>query len=313
MTLDQALPSKRLPPQLRLPDGTDLVTHDWPVPAPQAARGTVLIVHGLGEHAGRYAKLAAQLNEERWHVMAYDHRGHGASDGERGVIPTPEALIDDLGEVVGHAHRVATRPLVLLGHSMGGAVAAGFVARHVGAPKQPVHALVLSSPALAAKLSVADKLKLNLGEKVAPNLAVGNGLDASKISHDEQVVKAYQKDPLNHDRISPRLARMILNAGDAVRAAAPKWKLKTLLMYSGDDHLVDAEGSRLFRKTVPERLIEYQRYDALYHEIFNELSEEPQQRLIRWLDDFQQGLHQRSLAMLATKLKAEDANLDLKL
>lgn len=303
----------RLPQRLKLPDGVELLTHDWPVPTPDVARGTVLIVHGLGEHGGRYARLAAQLNAERWHVMGYDQRGFGASQGDRGVIPTPEALLDDLGVVVAAAQELATRPLVLLGHSMGGAVAAGFVARHVGAAKQPIHALVLSSPALAAKLGTADKLKLGLGEKVAPNLAVGNGLDASKLSHDERVVRAYLKDPLNHDRISPRLARMILNAGEAVRAAAPNWKLKTLLLYSGDDHLVDADGSRDFRKAVPERLIQYQRYDALYHEIFNELSDEPQQRLIRWLDDFQQSLHQRSLAMLASKLQSQDASVDLKL
>ncbi len=301
--------SPRLPPRLRLPDGVELVTHDWPVPAAQTARGTVLIVHGLGEHGGRYARLATQLNAERWHVMGYDQRGFGASEGKRGVIPGPEALLDDLGEVIAAAQAVATRPLMLLGHSMGGAVAAGFVARHVEAARQPVHALVLSSPALAAKLGTADKLKLSVGEKVAPNLAVGNGLDVTKISHDEQVVKAYQKDPLVHDRISPRLARMILNAGEAARAAAPRWKLPTLLLYSGDDQLVDPNGSRDFRKAVPERLIQYQRYDALYHEIFNELSDEPQQRLIRWLDEFQQSLHQRSVAVLA-KPQAEGASVD---
>jgi alpha-beta hydrolase superfamily lysophospholipase len=313
MTATSPTAPVRLPPRLRLPDGLELVTHDWPVPAPQVARGTVLVVHGLGEHGGRYARLAAQLNAERWHVMGYDQRGFGASPGERGVIPSAEALLDDLGLVISAAQQVAPRPLVLLGHSMGGAVAAGFVARHVEARRQPVHALVLSSPALAAKLSTADKLKLGVGEKVAPNLAVGSGLDASKISHDEQVVKAYQKDPLVHDRISPRLARMILKAGEAVRAAAPKWKLPTLLLYSGDDHLVDSNGSRDFRKAVPERLIQYQRYDALYHEIFNELSDEPQHRLIRWLDQFQQSLHQQSLAMLASKLQAEDASVDFRL
>lgn len=306
-------PQPRLPPKLTLPDGVTLVTHDWPVPAPEVVRGTVLIVHGLGEHAGRYARLAERLNAERWHVMAYDQRGFGASGGERGVVPTPNALLDDLSVVVAAAQEVAARPLVLLGHSMGGAVAAAFAARHVSAARQPVHALVLSSPALAAKLSTAEKLKLGLGEKVAPNLAVGNGLDATKLSHDEQVVKAYLKDPLNHDRISLRLARMILNAGEAARAAAPRWKLMTLLLYSGNDHLVDADGSRDFRKSVPEKLIQYQRYDALYHEIFNELSDEPQQRLIRWLDEFQQSLHQRSLAMLASKLQAQDASVDLKL
>lgn len=307
------MPVAELPSRIILPDGVELAIHRWPVESPAIARGTVVLVHGLGEHAGRYAALAAQLNADRWDVVGFDQRGFGASQGGRGVIPTDEALMDDLSFVLGVVQPVAVRPLVLLGHSMGGAVAGAFAARYVGVSKQPISALVLSSPALAAKLSAADKLKLSLGERLAPNLAVSNGLDASKLSHDEQVVRAYQKDSLNHDRVTPRLARMILNAGESVLAAAPRWKLPTLLMYSGDDHLVDPLGSRAFRKAVPASLIEYQRYDALYHEIFNELSDEPQKRLLRWLDHFQQRLHQRSLSMLASRLEQENTEPDLKL
>ena len=89
-------------------DGTRLKLHRWPS-APR--RGTVLIVHGLGEHAGRYAHVAAWLAERGFAALAYDQRGHGLSDGNRGIIPTPNALVDDLATVVARRYRRPDRPV----------------------------------------------------------------------------------------------------------------------------------------------------------------------------------------------------------
>lgn len=246
---------------------TDL--HIMNTPAPRA-RGTVLIVHGLGEHCGRYARLAQELRDDNWSTILYDQRGHGRSPGPRGVIPSATSLLEDLATVI---DRVKARPLVLFGHSMGGVVASRFVAEGLAERPAPwsryVDALVLSSPALMRRLGRTDKLKLALG-RLTPNTTVRNGLDSSKISHDPAVVQAYQSDALVHDRVSPRLVHFILDAGELVRERASRWRVPTLLLWAGDDALVDARGSELFAAATPHAIVETHSFPALYHELFNE-------------------------------------------
>ena len=241
---------------------------DWPLPAGQGARATVLIVHGLGEHMGRYAALAQALNSWGYAVRAYDQYGHGASEGPRGGLPSATRLLDDLALVVDHtrAGMEAGQPLLLLGHSMGGLVAARFVARQL----RPLEGLVLSSPALDPGLNPVQKLLVAVLPSLLPNLRVGNGLDARLISHDPAVVAAYQSDPLVHDRIAARLARFIADDSAAVRAAAPGWALPTLLLYAGADRLVNPAGSRAFAAAAPAQVLSSQCFESLYHEIFNE-------------------------------------------
>ena len=115
---------------ITMADGTALHRVDWPADATGTPRGTVLIVHGLGEHIGRYAHVAQRLNAASWAVTGYDQRGHGRSPGARGALPASDALLADLGSVVSVLRRETTagRPLLLLGHSMGGNVAARYVA-----------------------------------------------------------------------------------------------------------------------------------------------------------------------------------------
>lgn len=243
-------------------------------------RGTVVIAHGLGEHAGRYKQLALDLGDAGWEVHAADFRGHGNSGGEHGVIPSLESMRDDIHASLTFARATATPPIVLLGHSMGGAMAAWTVAQD----PTVADALVLSSPALRADLSPLQKLMMGTVGRLMPNFTVGNGLDADFISHDPAVVQAYRSDPMVHDRISSRLAQAIIVAGDIVRAAAPTWKTPTLLLFSGDDRLVDARGSAEFAAKAPPSVVTSHRFDTLYHEIFNERDRaEPVRMLLEWL------------------------------
>lgn len=269
---------------LTLRDGLNMAVHDWPLPASQRPRAVVLIVHGLGEHAGRYAALAAQLNAWGFAVRAHDQRGHGASDGARGVLPTQDALLHDLREVLDDTRRRTSAwacPVLLLGHSMGGLVAATFVRRGLA----PVDALVLSSPALQAGLGAVQKALVALMLRIAPNLALSNGLDASRLSHSAAVVQAYRQDPLVHNRISARLARFIDENGPLAVAAAARWSVPTLLMYAGDDALVRPAGSRAFAAHAPATVVSSHCFEGLYHEIFNEADPFPVlQTLRRWLD-----------------------------
>lgn len=252
----------RIPDSLLAADGTRLELHRWPG---EARRGTVLIVHGLGEHAGRYAHVAAWLAERGFATLAYDHRGHGRSAGTRGVIPTPNALVDDLATVV-NALRPEKGRFILLGHSMGGAITAEFVARRV----RSADAVILSSPALKARLGLLQRTQLAIGLALMPALALGNGLDATGIAQDPATVQAYRDDPLVHDRVSARLAKAILDAGDVALAAASKWSTPTLLVYGGSDRLVDAAGSDAFAASAPREVVESKRFAALFHEILNE-------------------------------------------
>ena len=294
-------------------DGENLALYEWPLDAwanemGQRAlppRAAVLLVHGLGEHAGRYDHVAHQLLEWGFAVRAYDQRGHGESGGARGVLPNETALLDDLTEVVddtrlrcrrllegiqadeGGAQALTPLPLILLGHSMGGLLVSRFVALNI----RSVEGLVMSSPALDPGLGALQKLLLTFMPKVAPDLCVGNGLDTRYISHDEEVVKKYFADRLVHNKISPRLGRFIATAGPATVAAAARWRTPTLLMYAGDDRLVNPAGSRAFAEkaasspAVMAGTVTARCFEGLYHEIFNEVDSAPVfDTLKAWLD-----------------------------
>ena len=252
-------------------DGENLAVQDWLLPPGTTARGVVLLVHGLGEHVGRYDALARRLNAWGFAVRGYDQFGHGESSGPRGGLTTDMRLLEDLADLVDatRARSLAGVPLVVLGHSMGGLVAARFVALNL----RPVDALVLSSPALDAGLGAVQKLLLATLPRIAPNLRVGNGLDAQYLSHDPAVVAAYQADPLCHDRISARLARFIADAGPATLVRAAHWSVPTLLMWAGSDRLVHPGGSRAFAATAPAAVVQSHCFEPLYHELFNESPE----------------------------------------
>jgi alpha-beta hydrolase superfamily lysophospholipase len=264
-------------------DGDNVVIQDWPLEPGVALRGVVIIVHGLGEHAGRYDHVARKLNDWGFAVRGYDQCGHGESGGAPGSLPTDTRLLDDLADIVDstRARMEKNTPLIVLGHSMGGLVAGRFVS--LGMRK--VDALVMSSPALNPGLSAFQKFLVSVLPGLVPNLRVGNGLNASYISHDPAVVAAYQADRLVHDRISARLARFIATAGPATVALAPRWKVPTLLMYAGDDRLVQPQGSRDFAAAAPAAVVTSKCFDGLYHEIFNELdATEVFATLRQWLE-----------------------------
>lgn len=264
---------------LDMPDGQPLRLHDWPLPQ---ARGGVLIVHGLGEHAGRYANLARWLNTQGYTVRAWDQRGHGESPGPRGVLGHPDDLLADLSVVhADYARTLGTAPL-LLGHSMGGLVALRAVLDERITPK----ALVLSSPALRSHASKGLRRLAATLAHLLPNLPLRNGLELERLSHDPQVIAAYRSDPLCHDRISPRLADFIFRAGDSCIADASRLEVPTLLLVAGDDALVDAAGSRDFSAAAARtKQLTTRYFAALYHELFNE-AEPGRGQVLRQLQDW---------------------------
>jgi alpha-beta hydrolase superfamily lysophospholipase len=281
-------------------DGENLALYEWQDAdgASEMARcmtrprAIVLIVHGLGEHAGRYQHVAHQLIRWGFMVRAYDQRGHGESGGARGALPLEDTLLDDLAEVVDFSRGrclqlinaasagkpgaishglTALPPLILLGHSLGGLVASRFVALSM----RLVEGLVLSSPALDAGLGTLQKLALAVAHRVAPALCVPNGLNTAYLSHDPEVIRQYLADPLVHNKISARLGLFLQRSGPPTIEAAARWRTPTLLMYAGADQLVNPAGSRAFATRaagpgVTPGLVTARCFEDLYHELFNE-------------------------------------------
>lgn len=249
---------------LTMADGQRLFVRDWPL---SQARGAVLFVHGLGEHCGRYEALAGWFNARGYAVRGYDQRGHGRSGGQRGGLRHTDDLLTDLATVhADYADRCGRAPL-LLGHSMGGLVAARAVLDRRVAPP----ALVLSSPALRShEPRWMQQLAARLAQ-VLPNLPLRSGLPFEWLSHDGKVIADYRRDPLRTGAITPRLADFIFRAGARTIADAAMLPTPTLLLVAGNDHLVDASGSRDFAAAAwATQRLTTRFFDTLYHELFNE-------------------------------------------
>jgi alpha-beta hydrolase superfamily lysophospholipase len=286
-------------------DGENIAIHDWPLPEvweDQPIQGTVIIVHGLGEHAFRYAHVARMLNEQGWHVRAYDQYGHGESGGKRGALPNEMRLVSDLSDVVEETRRIMApnERLVLIGHSMGGVVVGSYI-RQVGAGA--VDGVIFSSPAFDPGLKPFQKFLLSFMPRIFPNLRVDNGLLVNLLSRDPLVVQAYKSDPYVHRKICARLAKFIADEGAQIIAHASSWPVPTLLVYAGADGLVSPGGSRAFAQAAPMSVVQWRCFESMYHEIFNDPQREQVFEALRqWLENINssQGLAGRIDAQISS-------------
>jgi len=262
-------------------DGLSIFHQAW---APDGEpRAVVLLFHGLGEHSGRYAHVAAALADAGYAVHALDHRGHGKSEGLRVYVKRYDEFQRDLQqfrELVEAQHPGV--PLVVLGHSMGGNLAMG----HVLAHQEGVRALVLSGPAL----KLGDSLpKWQVGillqiAKVFPKLRP-QALEAAAISRDPQVVQAYQADPLVFSgKVTAGLGAALIRAMRSFPARYESLRLPILLLHGTNDQLADIAGSKELERLAVNAPVTAHYYEGLYHEVFNE----PEQAtviadLVTWL------------------------------
>jgi alpha-beta hydrolase superfamily lysophospholipase len=266
------------PSMLTMADGQQLFLRDWPLPQ---ARGAVLIVHGLGEHSGRYRRLAQWFNQRGYAVRGYDQRGHGQTRGRRGALRHGDDLLEDLASVYNDYSSALPHAPLLLGHSMGGLVAARAVLDGRVTPP----ALLLSSPALRSWESPRMIRLAGVLSRVAPNLPLRNGLVFDKLSHDAQVVADYRSDPLRHGWITPRLADFIFRAGASCIADGATLSVPALLLVADSDELVDPSGSRAFaRKAASSGQLTTRFFSTLYHELFNEAEPGRSQVLMQLAD-----------------------------
>jgi alpha-beta hydrolase superfamily lysophospholipase len=252
--------------QYPTPDGSLLFVRDWPVSTQAGKPEGVVIMHGLGEHCGRYAHVAQFFQDCGLAVRTYDHRGHGQSGGARGDISDDEVLLRDGRMLINDFAQQLSGPPLLFGHSMGGL----FAARLAAARLAPLRGLILSSPALAVPMTDFQEMLLKILKAVAPGFAVSNGVKTQYLSHDSKVVAAYENDKLVHGKISARLLSAMLNAMAYTLEHAPGLRIPVLLQVAREDKLIDPSGSERFYARLPPRFVSAHFYDGFYHEIFNE-------------------------------------------
>lgn len=230
---------------------------------------TVLLVHGYGEHSGRYEELAAWLAARGAAVHAYDHRGHGRSSGRRCHVDRFEDFLDDLDLVVERLRAEhPEEPLVLLGHSMGGLVTLAYLMQ-----RRPVLAgAVTSGPALAVGqgVSQARATAARWLRRVAPRISLQSGLDAGGLSRDPEVVQAYLDDPLVVRTMTPSLGAELLEGAGRTAAGAREVEVPLLMLHGEQDPLCPADATRAFFAEVTSPGSRLQIYPRLLHEIFNE-------------------------------------------
>ena len=263
---------------LRSADGTKLAYRSWSTPGTDI---TFAVVHGLGEHAGRYARFAGGMARHGMATYALDLRGHGESEGQRGHVDSWSQWAEDVAAFVEHVEGVARREVVPVGHSFGGAALLSTVL----AGKLPnAKRFVVSSPALKLRLKApAWKVAVApLASKVVPRLAMDNEVDPAAVSRIQEVVEAYRADPLVHNRISSRMFIEWQSATVDILHRASQIKVPFLILAGAADPLIDPEGSRQLHGQAPA-VSELHVLEGRYHEPFNDLgSDEVFQLIADW-------------------------------
>jgi alpha-beta hydrolase superfamily lysophospholipase len=259
----------------RSPDGVEFFFQGWQ-PA-GALTGVVCLVHGLGEHTGRYAHVAAVLNAAGYAVLGCDLRGHGKSGGPRGHTPTYDTLMDDIGRLLDEAAtRYPGKPRFLYGHSLGGNLVLNYALRRCSGEalrrKPAIAGVVATSPGLRIAtpppaLQIALAKVMN---RLQPALQMPNGLALDNLARDPEVIRAYTSDPLVHNKITVRLATSMLAAGEWALAHAAEFPAPLLLVHGTKDILTSAPASEEFAAHAPAKLCTLKLWPGFYHETHNE-------------------------------------------
>ncbi|MEK7918423.1 lysophospholipase [Burkholderia contaminans] len=272
--------------RLRTADGLELASYRWPAGDGTAPpRATIALVHGLAEHAGRYAALAGRLNAAGIDVLAIDLRGHGQSPGKRAWVERFDGYLNDADALVAEAAR-GNSPLFLMGHSMGGAVAALYAIERAPTRGHALTGLVLSSPALAPGRDVPRWMLAvsRVISRVWPTFPAIK-IDAALLSRDPAIVAANRADPLvHHGAVPARTGAEILDAMARIESGRGGLRVPVLVYHGTEDELTEPDGSRAFGAHVgsPDRTLTL--YEGGFHETMNDLERDRViDALIAWI------------------------------
>jgi len=267
--------------------GDRLFARMW-TPATTPIVGCVIIVHGLGEHSGRYRPVAEQLARCGWATLAADLPGHGMSPGRRGHLPSYFGLLQDIDAMRLTMQRLQpAMPQVLLGHSMGGNFAVNYVLRQdeLDASLEQLAGLVLSGP-MFLPTNPPNRTQIFaawLTGLLVPWFTVRTPVDTDKLTNNTETVKSIREDPLMHGRISIYLATQLLAQGRFALDHAASVNVPTLLMHGEDDPITSYRASESFAIRAGEQ-VEFAAFPSMLHEIFHETNSEVVfQKLRQWL------------------------------
>jgi alpha-beta hydrolase superfamily lysophospholipase len=246
-------------------DGTKIFSQYWR--PTHHARAVVVQVHGLGEHSSRYGHVAKFFNDNNIAFYAFDHRGHGRSDGKRGHIPQYEVLMEEIDlALVEVASLFPLIPIFLYGHSWGGNITLNYLIR-----RQPkVAGSMVTDPWLhIPKVPAIQESMARIVNAIFPALTQNNGIKTENLSKDPKVVAAYEADPLVHAKIS---VRNFVDSDAAAKYAlgnVAKIAVPLLLMHGSEDKVTLATGSIEFQKGLLGKHT-FKLWDGMRHEIHNE-------------------------------------------
>lgn len=258
---------------LRRTENGNIAGYIWPLEDPKMV---VCIVHGIGEYAGRYDRIATALNEHNIAVVSMDLRGHGLSMNKRGHCAPRQNVLDDVTELISFAERKYLNvPIVLYGHSMGGNIVLDYRCR--GWSNSVPVGYIVSAPWIRLVQAMPKALvsMVKTASKLLPDLTIGSRVDESKLGNPDKVGD-YNNHPMIHTRISLETAYDGYSIGKAIEEGTIEDNgnakdISMLLMHGSDDMICSIEGSRI----TSERLIdegqpvEFVQWPGFYHEIHN--------------------------------------------
>ena len=266
-------------------DGTVFHVQGWE-PDDEHPKALVALIHGVGEHTGRYSHVGKALTDAGYTLAGFDLRGHGKSGGARGHFPSLDAIMHDIRGFFKYlVGRYPEIPHFLYGHSLGGLLTLAYALRYNNGLK----GVTVSGAALRTALQ-EQKMKVAMAKVLGgfvPAVTIPSGLDASAISRDPQVVETYLRDPLVHDKTSLGLGKAVLDAIDLCFAQAKDFIPPLLIMHGKADRLTYPSGSEDFACLAREKNhdVTLKVWDGLYHEIHNEPEKgDVFHLMIEWLD-----------------------------
>ena len=262
------------------PKNIPIYACEWsPIPP---AKAVIVLVHGIGEHIGRYEHVAQFFNQNHIAFIGADLIGHGKSGGQRGHVDSYDDFMILINWMIAEAeNRYSGLPVILYGHSMGG----NLVLYYGLTQDSNVKGIIATSPGLeVAKVAPLTQFLGKLMYSVFPRFSVNNSLDVTGLSPDQNVVTTYQNDPLVHPKVSARLGLDIMKNGLWIRENAAKITKPLFIAHGDNDRLASISGTRDFVQRAKGDLT-YREFPGGYHELHNS----PEQtilfdEILKWVD-----------------------------
>jgi len=270
-----------------------IYSHRWSPPSGSSVNSRpcgVYLLHGTGEHCGRYDAFANALTQAGWAVGAHDHPGHGQSSGDRGLV-SPNGLLAVQAAIKIQAFAEETgAPPIVFGHSLGGVVASELVLSH----HLPVSGLIMSAPAFRPYLSTINRLKVNALFAFAPDKAVELKYRPDLLTHDKDIQNQAIQDSLIHGFRTARMIRYMLDSGAQSIAKSHTLNTPTLALVAAADPVVENSAIEDWIRGASEQWVTKKTYSEAFHELLKELPETRNQvtaDVLQWLDNLKVSLN----------------------